>query len=226
MKQIQAAGLAPLVAGIPANNAHPWLLWKPLEENVIERLSLPLYYTAPSWSWLSYPSGNRLLFQDRWLSKVSEGLNFVLEPVAQILDITAEPTGLDPTGALKSGRLVLYSFASAHMVKSDETILNALEDSLGMCPPFSTLKDAQLDHDRNLGTFLRGLQPGQIKKLEVLCVLISRIPATDGRRDKIFGLILMAVKGLTYERIGTFECVAEKSGMPWDGFKLQEITII
>jgi hypothetical protein len=64
-------------------------------------------YIAPPWSWLSHRSGNRLLFQGRWLSKVSEGLDFVLKPIAQVLDITAEPAGLDPTGTLKSGRLFL-----------------------------------------------------------------------------------------------------------------------
>jgi len=231
MKQIQAAGLAPLVAGIPANNAHPWLLWKPLEENVLERMSLFPCYTAPSWSWLSCLSGNRLLFQDRWLSKVSEGLDFVLEPVAQILDITVEPAGLDPTGALKSGRLVLYSFASSHILRTNRAIIGALEDSANRRSTdlrVLRLNDAQLDYEgnRSIGCSLSRLKLGSIEKLEVLCVLISRIPATDDDGDKIFGLIVMPVKESKYKRIGTFECFAEKSSMPWEGFKLQEITII
>jgi hypothetical protein len=61
---------------------------------------------------------------------------------------------------------------------------------------------------------------------EVLCVLVSRTQAMDYVSDKVFGLVLSAVKPSKYERVGIFECVTDKSGLPWPGFKLQEITII
>jgi hypothetical protein len=45
-KQVQAAGLAPLVAGVLANNVHPWLLWKALSMSKVERFTAS--YIAPS----------------------------------------------------------------------------------------------------------------------------------------------------------------------------------
>jgi hypothetical protein len=220
-KQVQMAGLAPLVAGIPANNVHPWLLWKPLGTAAAAVWKRSTNYIAPSWSWLSYPSGHKLLFQDRWLSKISEGVDFVLEPIAQVLDITAEPAGLDPNGALKSGRLVLYSFASTHVVGTDDIyfIPNGYLRNL-------KLEAAKMDYEESLALFARRLEADRINKPEILCVLISRAQTTHGGKDRIFGLVLHTVGNLVYERIGSFECVANKSDIPWDDFKLQEITII
>jgi hypothetical protein len=234
-KQVQAAGLAPLVAGVPANNVHPWLLWKALSMSKVERFTAS--YIAPSWSWLSHPSGNRLLFQDRWLSKVSEGLDFVLKPIAQVLDITVEPAGLDPTGALKSGCLILHSFAYACKM----TVLGVFkEPRIGMLlwidndVNFGGSSDvvpmpyrAKLDYQPNTlpeDTWVQALNESRLQ--EVFCVLISRTPGTNGYYDNVFGLVLSAVERSVYERIGTFECFADKSRLPWPGFKLQEITII
>ena len=237
MKQIQAAGLAPLVAGVPANNVHPWLLWKSLSRSKEERVTAS--YIAPSWSWLSHPSGNRLLFQDRWLSKVSEGLDFVLEPIAQVLDITAEPAGLDPTGALKSGRLILYSFAYACKIEASDfpgvpwwaglDLRRGRYKFVNNDGSFnfdSMSYQIQLDYQQHTSLKLTLARALYESPQEVLCVLVSRTPAMDGDSDNVFGLVLRAVERSVYERVGTFECVTDKSGLPWPGFKLQEITII
>jgi hypothetical protein len=82
--------------------------------------------------------------------------------------------------------------------------------------PGNYFEEAQEDYDCATRDLLHRLA---VDELQVLRVLISRTEATDGK-DWIYGLVLHAVDGLAYERIGSFECVANKSGLPWKGFKL------
>jgi hypothetical protein len=183
------------------------------------------------------PLWESTIVQDRWLSKVSEGLDFVLKPIAQVLDITAEPAGLDPTGALKSGCLILHSFAYACKMtalggfKEPRTgMLLWIDNDInfgGSSDVVPMPYRAKLDYQPNTlpeDTWVQALNESGLQ--EVFCVLISRTPGTNGDYDNVFGLVLSAVELSVYERIGTFECFADKSRLPWPGFKLQEITII
>jgi len=234
-KQFQAAGLSPLVAGIPTNNVHPWLLWKYAETLPKAR---PIPYNAPSWSWMSCQSGRKLGFQDDVLPVFFKGY-YKLEPVAQVVDINVVLEGLDPNGAIISGHLSLYSYVSLlpdHV--RNVTIQRGLQVKGIQHYRFgSVINSCRFD-------FLSNIDYADYADAQgIVCVLISRIIRIGDAfgSSTTFGLLLNPVEETPslYQRIGLFKYTSEileelkghaksilTSTMPWDGFELREITIV
>jgi len=207
-KQIQAAGLA-LVSGVPPTYIHRWLMWKPSGLVTADRRPS---FIAPSWSWASYPSSHALIFLFQGWSPQTTDYEIPpieFETIAQFLGIASEAAGVDPTGALKFGRLSLYTYVASVTLRFEREL--ALERSYRRTMDYT-------EDEFNLTT-----SPGK----EVLCALISRGATTDRSNSiRTYCLILNAVQDSTYQRVGTFSYDWATEELPWDGFELRKITII
>ncbi|KAH6675898.1 hypothetical protein B0J14DRAFT_373825 [Halenospora varia] len=216
-KQIQAAGLAPLVAGIPANNVLPWLLWD--SEPSKRRHSV---YIAPSWSWASFNCASKISFYHPYLSQPK--MSVESEPIAQVVDIVAEAAGLDPTGALKSGYLILYSLVTMATFKYDIHIFWGSKTSLHMRNlegSENMVHNPHIDYDED---------KENLNEQKLLVVLICRVKTfgVDNLDDAddwdTFGLVLELVGESLYRRVGWcyFRTIDESS----TDYELREVTII
>jgi hypothetical protein len=193
-KRIQAAGLAPLVAGIPAINVLPWLLWESLSSK-----KRHTEYIAPSWSWASVNCTYKINFINSYLTQ--PGLSVKLEPIAQVVDIAAEPAGLDPTGALKSGSLTLYSsVATVKFIYSIEVVfgVKAAASELHMRNPDGSedrILTPSIDYDED---------KQNLNGRDLLFVLICRTKTSDpdDHGSTTYGLVLGSAGGSLYQRIG------------------------
>jgi Heterokaryon incompatibility protein (HET) len=193
-KRIQAAGPAPLVAGIPAINVLPWLLWESLSSK-----KRHTEYIAPSWSWASVNCTYKINFINSYLTQ--PGLSVKLEPIAQVVDIAAEPAGLDPTGALKSGSLTLYSsVATVKFIYSIEVVFGAkaAASELHMRNPDGSedrILTPSIDYDED---------KQNLNGRDLLFVLICRTKTSDpdDHGSTTYGLVLGSAGGSLYQRIG------------------------
>ena len=135
------------------------------------------------------------------------------ELIAQIVDIVAEPAGLDSNGALKSGYVVLYSFAVTATLRyrtgtgSYATLLGCEDEDLRLHMDY-------LEDKQNL--------VGQY----VLCILICRFMTLkpDNAYLDTCGLVLASFEESLYTRVGWYRL--GRSDEPRKGYELQEVTII
>lgn len=173
-------------------------------------------YRAPTWSWISletYDDGND---KSRCPGIVDwqEGNYWYLErPRAKIIDAHCEPAGLDPTGAVKGGYILLQS-------KCIETwvvwLSRISQVSYGKVP-----LSVHWDVDLELGL-----------RQKLYCILIGDAIDTGEslRRQPVRGLVLRRSKSIagTFERVGLFDenSVQGKNMNIFEEAKERTLTII
>jgi hypothetical protein len=145
------------------------------------------------------------------------------EPVAQVVDIVAEPAGLDPTGALKSGHLVLYSLVTmARLKRSRIDFFGAEMVDLDLY--VYNLKDSEhkvlilyIDYDKD-----RRSLNGQDLLYVLICRTMTLPP--DNPYLRTFGLLLASAGEFLYRRVGRYELPSRDEIQ--EAYKLREVTIM
>ncbi|PQE30556.1 heterokaryon incompatibility protein [Rutstroemia sp. NJR-2017a WRK4] len=205
-QHMQSKGAGEYLAGIWKRDIWESLLWLPrpmfpyyvndnLKSTYRKRASP---YRAPTWSWISldnnYGEGNTRPGCSG-LNDWQEGNYWYLEKTrAKVIDTYCEPAGVDSTGAVKSGYIILQSKCLEAWVMWESRLSQIF---CGKVP-----LNAHWDIDLEIGL-----------KQKVFCILIGdsiREEIKDeiiGSRRPVRGLVLRRSKVVagTFERVGLFD---------------------
>jgi Heterokaryon incompatibility protein (HET) len=186
VKQMQAHGAGPYTAGLWRKTLCQDLLWQTGHHDAHQR-AVP--YRGPSWSWVSLDIPATKFKSQKGIEANLEYVEHKLHTItADILEVSCEPEGEDPTGAVKSGYILMGA-----------PILDFVAVQWDY-PPIQEFGDVVISgRDHCLHTSW-DLKPRP--REAVSCVLIGQTRTVDG--DIPQGLVLRRVPGEdeVYERIG------------------------
>ena len=110
-KSFMKPDLGAYLAGMWEKDLHESLTWRSWQP----KRARPSVYLAPSWSWAS--TGSSIIYETDGfpLHKAQDCQSYIT-----ILDVACEPSGPDPTGAVRSGHLRIRGRANSAQLTSSE----------------------------------------------------------------------------------------------------------